>query len=66
LILIPDRLIFDNNKVTIIDYKTGKPEIKHRHQIEKYALVLQKMNFDVYEKLLVYIDDEIEVIKVVA
>lgn len=66
LILIPDRLVFDNNKVTIIDYKTGKPEKKHRHQIEKYALVLQKMNFEVFEKLLVYIDDKIEVIKVVA
>ncbi len=64
-ILIPDRLIFDENRVTIIDYKTGKPEKKHEQQIEKYALALQKINFDICEKLLVYIDDGIEVITVV-
>ncbi|MCK4561398.1 MAG: UvrD-helicase domain-containing protein [Flavobacteriaceae bacterium] len=63
-ILIPDRLIFNENKVTIIDYKTGKPDKKHQYQIESYASVLQNMNFVIDEKLLVYIDDKIEVLKV--
>ncbi len=63
-ILIPDRLVFDENRVTIIDYKTGKPDKKHKYQIESYAQVLQSMNFHVDEKLLVYIDDQIEVLKV--
>ena len=64
-ILIPDRLVFDKeNKVTIIDYKTGKPENKHRQQIESYGKVLKNMNFTVLEKILVYIDDEILVEKV--
>jgi len=63
-ILIPDRLVFDKNNVTIIDYKTGKFEKKHLHQIESYASVLQKMDFEVYEKILVYIANEIEVLKV--
>ncbi len=63
-ILIPDRLIFDKNKVTIIDYKTGKPDKKHQHQIESYASILQSMNFVIDEKLLVYIDDKIKVLKV--
>ena len=64
-ILIPDRLVFDKeNKVTIIDYKTGKPENKHRQQIESYGKVLKNMNFTVLEKILVYIVDEILVEKV--
>jgi len=62
-IVIPDRLVFKGQKVTILDYKTGKPDIKHQYQIDNYALVLQKMNFEVLEKILVYIDKEIQVIK---
>jgi len=60
-ILIPDRLVFDDNLVTIIDYKTGKQEKKHVQQINNYALVLQDMNFEIKEKLLVYIDKEIKI-----
>ncbi len=58
-IVIPDRLIFDGNKVTIIDYKTGKQEEKYRHQINTYALALENLNFNVEKKLLIYITDEI-------
>jgi len=58
-IVIPDRLIFSENNVTIIDYKTGKPEEKHRHQINSYALALENLNYWVEKKLLVYITDEI-------
>lgn len=63
-ILIPDRLIFEDKKVIIIDYKTGKQEKKHQVQIENYGSVLKEMDFEVSEKLLVYIDEEIEVLKV--
>lgn len=58
-ILIPDRLIFNDKNVTIIDYKTGKPEENHRHQINTYALALENLNYSVGKKLLVYITDEI-------
>jgi ATP-dependent exoDNAse (exonuclease V) beta subunit len=58
-ILIPDRLIFNDNNVAIIDYKTGKPEEKHRLQINAYALALENLNFSIDKKLLVYITDEI-------
>jgi ATP-dependent exoDNAse (exonuclease V) beta subunit len=58
-IVIPDRLIFDGNNVTIIDYKTGKSEEKHRHQIISYAMALENLNFRVEKKLLIYITDEI-------
>ncbi|MCF6297041.1 MAG: UvrD-helicase domain-containing protein [Flavobacteriaceae bacterium] len=64
-ILIPDRLVFDDeNNVTIIDYKTGNPEEKHHQQIENYANTLLKMNFQVLEKILVYIDTKINIVKV--
>ncbi len=62
-VVIPDRLVIEQQKVTIIDYKTGKPSKNHQLQIDNYALVLQKMNFEVLDKILVYIDEEIKVIK---
>lgn len=58
-IIIPDRLIFNGNNVTIIDYKTGKPHKKYHQQILKYANVLQAMNFTVTKKLLIYINDNV-------
>lgn len=58
-LLIPDRLIFNENNVTIIDYKTGKFDEKHKHQINTYAMALENLNFNVEKKLLVYITDEI-------
>ena len=63
-ILIPDRLIFDKNKVVIADYKTGKPEKKHHQQITTYANTLELMNFSVTKKLLIYINESIQVIEV--
>jgi ATP-dependent exoDNAse (exonuclease V) beta subunit len=58
-ILIPDRLIFNENSVTIIDYKTGKFDENHRDQINTYAQALENLSFSVEKKLLVYITDEI-------
>jgi ATP-dependent exoDNAse (exonuclease V) beta subunit len=62
-VIIPDRLVIKNNKVVIIDYKTGLPSQSHQLQIDNYALVLQKMKFEVIDKILVYIDKEIRIIK---
>jgi hypothetical protein len=63
-IVIPDRLVFVANKVAIIDYKTGAVSQDHKQQLLKYERVLQSMNFKVDEKLLVYINDNIDVVKV--
>lgn len=63
-IVIPDRLVFEANKVTIIDYKTGAVSKDHNQQLFKYERVLQSMNFKVDAKLLVYINDNIDVVKV--
>jgi len=59
--LIPDRIVFFNEKqIGILDYKTGNPMQEHEQQIQKYADVLKEMGFEVIEKWLVYLGDEIE------
>ena len=63
-IIIPDRLIFVDNEVVIIDYKTGNQLASHQQQLLKYEQVLEKMNFKVRQKLLIYIGDTIDVVNV--
>ncbi|SOU87524.1 UvrD-helicase domain-containing protein [Tenacibaculum dicentrarchi] len=59
-ILIPDRLVLsDNNEVTILDYKTGKPSKSYHQQLLKYERVLKSINYKVSKKLLIYINEEI-------
>jgi hypothetical protein len=60
-ICIPDRLIFSDSHVAIIDYKTGMVNMSHEKQIEKYALILSRMGYVVTHKILVYIGDEITI-----
>ncbi|PKP25514.1 MAG: DNA helicase UvrD [Bacteroidetes bacterium HGW-Bacteroidetes-2] len=64
-ILRPDRLNFlDTNKVSLIDYKTGAFSIKHKTQLAHYESALQEMGFIVEEKLLVYMNENIDVVNV--
>jgi ATP-dependent exoDNAse (exonuclease V) beta subunit len=58
-IIIPDRLVFKNNVVTIIDYKTGAENDSHKYQIKHYGSELKKLGFHIDKKLLVYINDEV-------
>ncbi len=64
-IIIPDRLVFNQkNEVTIIDYKTGSPSNEHHQQLLKYERVLKSMNYKVIKKLLIYINEKIDVVEV--
>nr|WP_241426937.1 PD-(D/E)XK nuclease family protein [Tenacibaculum piscium] len=59
-ILIPDRLVLSqNNDVTILDYKTGKPSKSYHQQLLRYERVLKSINYKVVKKLLIYINKEI-------
>ena len=58
-ILIPDRLMFRENEVIIIDYKTGVRSNSHKTQINDYAAVLVNMGYLVTKKLIVYIAEEL-------
>ena len=51
---VPDRLVFDGNKVVVIDYKTGDEDPKHKKQIINYANTLEKMGYEVLSTDLIY------------
>ncbi len=63
-IQIPDRIQIIDDKVIIIDYKTGVSKQHHHTQLVNYAKVLEEMNFKVDKKLLVYINAKVNVIEV--
>jgi hypothetical protein len=54
---IPDRLVFQGNQVTIIDYKTGEKENGHQTQISNYANALKNMGYKVVGTDLIYTQD---------
>ena len=61
-ILRPDRLnISEKNEVTILDYKTGLSNIKHAQQLESYSDALKDMGFSIEKKILIYINDSLEI-----
>jgi ATP-dependent exoDNAse (exonuclease V) beta subunit len=59
LILRPDRMVINNQRVTLIDYKTGKKAQKYYEQLYTYADALKTMGYLVENKILVYIDKKI-------
>ncbi|NJW53853.1 UvrD-helicase domain-containing protein [Salinimicrobium oceani] len=61
LLLRPDRLNFNGNKATIIDYKTGAVNPAHKNQIIEYGEVLEGMDYEVDKRILVYINEEISI-----
>lgn len=52
----PDRLVFNENKVTVIDYKTGAEKEEDQVQIKSYGALLEEMGYQVENKILVYVD----------
>lgn len=65
-ILRPDRINIDKSKIaSIIDYKTGSPQVFHKEQLLEYADALTNMGYTIAEKILIYTDkDEILINKV--
>jgi ATP-dependent exoDNAse (exonuclease V) beta subunit len=56
----PDRVVVNtNNQATIIDYKTGLQDSKHKEQLFDYQYILEEMDFKVIKKVLIYINDDI-------
>lgn len=61
-VLRPDRLVInEKNQAVIIDYKTGLHDHKYIQQLEKYKDALTDMGFEVLNKVLVYVNDQIEI-----
>ncbi|MCD4725845.1 MAG: UvrD-helicase domain-containing protein [Bacteroidales bacterium] len=60
----PDRLMFQDKKAIVLDYKTGKEDPKHIRQLEQYGQLLLDMGYLNVEKYLLYIDEEFTLLKV--
>ena len=60
-ILRPDKIVFAKNKIVIIDFKTGKLRENDAVQLKEYEEALKKMNYKNIEKILVYVNDSIEI-----
>ena len=56
---VPDRLLIKNNKVKIIDYKTGSTSQmeEHKKQLDKYHKALKKMGFNEISKYIIYTEE---------
>ena len=61
LILRPDRMVFKDEQVTVIDYKTGSPQSSHKEQLNTYGEALIDMGYTLENTILVYIDQQVEV-----
>ncbi|MDX1761205.1 MAG: UvrD-helicase domain-containing protein [Christiangramia sp.] len=57
--LRPDRLNFNGNKVSVIDYKTGGFVDDHKKQVSEYANALQEMGYEIDKCLLIYTNNPI-------
>ncbi len=58
----PDKIVFYEKSALILDYKTGDKKKSHIFQINNYANALERMNFNVAKKALVYTGDKVEVV----
>ncbi|WP_373516909.1 UvrD-helicase domain-containing protein [Pricia sp.] len=63
-ILRPDKIILQGKEATLIDYKTGSPDLKYKEQLYTYANALEAMGFEVRNRLIVYINESVNVEKV--
>lgn len=59
-----DRVVHYENNYMIIDYKTGEAHPSHHTQMEKYKHAIAGMQPGKSEALLVYLNDEISVVRV--
>tara|TARA_Y100000766_G_scaffold285550_1_gene310139 strand:- start:4849 stop:7989 length:3141 start_codon:yes stop_codon:yes gene_type:complete len=62
---VPDRLLIKNNKVKIIDYKTGSNSQmeKHKKQVDGYCKALKKMGFKEISKYIIYTEKNDKIVQ---
>lgn len=62
---IPDRVeIHPDGTATLLDYKTGVRDVKHKQQITTYKDLLVEMGFNIEHSFLIYINDTVDVLVV--
>jgi len=60
----PDRLIIEENKATVIDFKTGKPSESHKRQVKMYKEKIRELGFDNVSGILLYVNEDEAVVVV--
>ncbi|NER10106.1 ATP-dependent exoDNAse (exonuclease V) beta subunit (contains helicase and exonuclease domains) [Muriicola jejuensis] len=60
VILRPDRMVFEGLKVSVLDYKTGIQSPAHADQLNSYSEVLSSMGYQVENKVLIYVGEQIK------
>lgn len=53
----PDKVIINNDKAVIVDYKSGRKKDEHIKQIKQYGKILGEMGFKEIEMNLFYLND---------
>lgn len=51
----PDRVVFLDDRVVVIDYKTGSPHDQYQKQIDGYCALLRNMGYENVEGRLLYV-----------
>ncbi|WP_288763984.1 UvrD-helicase domain-containing protein [uncultured Weeksella sp.] len=59
-----DRVVIHQKNLSIIDYKTGSPQLKHQSQIDHYANFFNQLGYTSIKKILVYIDSQGQTISI--
>lgn len=54
----PDRVMRENNKLTVVDFKFGKPAASHHQQVREYMELLSAMGYPTIEGFLWYVDEK--------
>jgi len=57
----PDKVVIKNERVYIIDYKTGAKNPKYKNQLQAYENAFLEMGYVVAQKIIVYIDANVDV-----
>ena len=63
-IVRPDRVVFHTSGLlSVLDYKTGSPQKKHKEQLDGYAEALSELGYEPIEKVLIYLGEPFHVEK---
>lgn len=60
----PDRVVFYPSHTDVVDYKSGRPDGMHQHQVLKYASLLKAMDYPDVKAWLIYLEQPVEVVMV--
>ncbi len=61
--VIPDRIVISKKNCSVIEYKTGKPNLQHKNQIVNYSLNLELILKLPVDSFLVYLNENIKVVE---